>query len=176
MIVSALETLLLAKANSSTRPNCCEVGLDKSIRLHHTLTHSVRLSLSKVSRVSWSKSVLTLSGSLFRQSSTNSRKCLLKSLDSVGGLFLGMRNSALIGWRSELGGSPLASSIAVMPRLQMSTCSVTPSTDYQLVAGFCCAPLLLGNKSHVLSVIGRCKARVVTPLCNNLWQMCSLVA
>ena len=51
----------------------------------------------------------------------NSLKCLLKLPVNCGGTFFGIRNSALIGCRSELGGSPFASSIAVMPRLHMST-------------------------------------------------------
>lgn len=50
----------------------------------------------------------------------NSLKGLLKSPNKVGGLFFGMRNRTLIGCISELGGSPLASSIAVMPSDHMS--------------------------------------------------------
>ena len=38
----------------------------------------------------------------------------------VGGVFFGIRNSTLMGCRSELGGSPLANSIAVIPNDQMS--------------------------------------------------------
>lgn len=64
--------------------------------------------------------VLTNVGSLFRHASMNSLKGLLKSPNKVGGLFFGMRNRTLIGCISELGGSPLASSIAVMPSDQMS--------------------------------------------------------
>ena len=60
------------------------------------------------------------SGSLFRQVSTNSLNCLEKLPTSCGGLFLGMRKRTRMGWRSELGGSPLASSMAVMPRDQTS--------------------------------------------------------
>ena len=41
---------------------------------------------------------------------------------SSGGLFLGMRNRTLIGCKSALGGSPVASSIAVIPRDQISAC------------------------------------------------------
>lgn len=50
----------------------------------------------------------------------NSLKGLLNSPNKVGGLFFGMRNRTLIGCISELGGSPLASSIAVIPNDQMS--------------------------------------------------------
>lgn len=64
--------------------------------------------------------LLTNVGSLFRHASMNSLKGLLKSPNKVGGLFFGMRNRTLIGCISELGGSPLASSIAVMPSDQMS--------------------------------------------------------
>ncbi|TNN51015.1 Type I inositol 3,4-bisphosphate 4-phosphatase [Liparis tanakae] len=39
---------------------------------------------------------------------------------SVGALFFGMRNSTFMGWSSEWGGSPLVSSMAVMPSDQMS--------------------------------------------------------
>ena len=55
-----------------------------------------------------------------RQASTNSLKGLLWWPSSVGGLFLGIRNRTRMGWRSELGGSPLASSMAVIPSDQMS--------------------------------------------------------
>ena len=51
---------------------------------------------------------------------TNSLKALLKFPFNSGGLFLGIKNKTLIGWRSEFGGSPLASSIAVIPRDQIS--------------------------------------------------------
>lgn len=54
---------------------------------------------------------------------TNSLKALLKFPVNSGGLFLGIKNKTLMGWRSELGGSPLASSIAVIPRDQISACS-----------------------------------------------------
>ena len=64
--------------------------------------------------------ILTNDGSLFRQASINSLKDLVKSPTRVGGLFFGMRNRTLIGCMSELGGSPLASSIAVIPSDQMS--------------------------------------------------------
>lgn len=55
-----------------------------------------------------------------RQASTNSLKGLLWWPSSVGGLFLGIRNRTRMGWRSEFGGSPLASSMAVIPSDQMS--------------------------------------------------------
>lgn len=64
--------------------------------------------------------LLTNVGSLFRHASMNSLKGLLNSPNKVGGLFFGMRNRTLIGCISELGGSPLASSIAVIPNDQMS--------------------------------------------------------
>lgn len=50
----------------------------------------------------------------------NSLKDLVKSPTRVGGLFFGIRNRTLIGCMSEFGGSPLASSIAVIPKDQMS--------------------------------------------------------
>lgn len=64
--------------------------------------------------------LLTNVGSLFRHASMNSLKGLLNSPNKVGGLFFGIRNRTLIGCISELGGSPLASSIAVIPSDQMS--------------------------------------------------------
>lgn len=64
--------------------------------------------------------LLTNVGSLLRHASMNSLKGLLNSPNKVGGLFFGMRNRTLIGCISELGGSPLASSIAVIPNDQMS--------------------------------------------------------
>ena len=66
--------------------------------------------------------ILTFAGSLFRHLSTNSRNSLLKFPSSWGGSFFGIKNSTFIGCRSELGGSPLASSMAVIPRLQISAC------------------------------------------------------
>lgn len=66
--------------------------------------------------------ILTSLGSLFRHMATNSLKALLKFPVNSGGLFLGIKNKTLMGWRSELGGSPLASSIAVIPRDQISAC------------------------------------------------------
>ena len=65
---------------------------------------------------------LTCSGSLLRQLATNSLNGFEKGPSSVGGLFLGMRNSTRMGWRSALGGSPRASSMAVTPRDQISAC------------------------------------------------------
>jgi hypothetical protein len=59
-------------------------------------------------------------GSLLKQSSIKSLKGLLKLPSRTGGGFLGMRNRTFIGWMSEYGGSPLASSIAVIPSDQMS--------------------------------------------------------
>jgi hypothetical protein len=41
---------------------------------------------------------------------------------NLGGGFLGMKNSTRMGCRSEYGGVPVAISIAVMPRDQMSAC------------------------------------------------------
>lgn len=64
---------------------------------------------------------LTKAGSLFRQASVNSLKLFEKSPVSVGGGNLGMWKRTRIGCMSELGGSPLASSMAVMPRDQIST-------------------------------------------------------
>lgn len=66
---------------------------------------------------------LTNAGSLLRQASVNSLKLLEKSPVSVGGGDLGMWKRTLIGCMSEFGGSPLASSIAVIPRDQMSACN-----------------------------------------------------
>ena len=51
---------------------------------------------------------------------TNSLNALLKFPVSSGGLFLGIKNNTLMGWRSEFGGSPFASSMAVIPKDQMS--------------------------------------------------------
>lgn len=39
---------------------------------------------------------------------------------SWGGLFFGIKNNTLIGCNSELGGSPFANSIAVIPNDQIS--------------------------------------------------------
>lgn len=52
----------------------------------------------------------------------NSLKLLEKSPLSVGGEDLGIWKSTRMGCMSELGGSPLASSMAVMPSDQMSAC------------------------------------------------------
>ena len=61
------------------------------------------------------------SGSLFKQAATKFLNCWENPApSSVGGGFFGMRNSTRIGWRSELGGSPFANSIAVTPSDQMS--------------------------------------------------------
>lgn len=70
--------------------------------------------------ITFYQEILTKEGSLLRQASTNSLNGLLKSPVKVGGLFLGMRNRTLIGCISEFGGSPFASSIAVMPNDQIS--------------------------------------------------------
>lgn len=64
--------------------------------------------------------VLTWFGCLLRQAETNSLKGREKFPDSSGGGFLGIRNNTRMGCMSELGGSPLASSIAVMPNDHMS--------------------------------------------------------
>ena len=64
--------------------------------------------------------ILTFSGSLFKQVSTNSLNCLEKFPVNWGGLFFGIRKRTLMGWRSELGGSPLANSMAVIPKLHTS--------------------------------------------------------
>lgn len=64
--------------------------------------------------------IRTFSGSLLRHASTNSLKGFEQLPVSWGGLFLGIRKRTLMGCNSELGGSPLASSMAVMPRDQMS--------------------------------------------------------
>ena len=63
---------------------------------------------------------LTWLGSLFRQEATNSLKGREKFPVSSGGVFRGIMKRTFIGWRSALGGSPLASSIAVIPRDQIS--------------------------------------------------------
>ncbi len=65
---------------------------------------------------------LTCSGSLFRQVDTNSWRGREKSSSNWGGLFLGIRNNTRMGCRSALGGFPSASSIAVIPRDQISAC------------------------------------------------------
>lgn len=61
-----------------------------------------------------------LCGSFCKQSSTNCLKSGLKLPSNCGAGFLGIKNSTFIGWISEYGGSPLASSSAVMPRLHIS--------------------------------------------------------
>ena len=66
------------------------------------------------------QNTLTSLGSLLRHIATNSLNALLKFPVSSGGLFFGIKNKTLMGWRSELGGSPFASSIAVIPKDQMS--------------------------------------------------------
>ena len=79
-----------------------------------TLSHAGLLTTRELGQV------LTNRGSLLRQASTNSLKGLLWWPSSVGGLFLGIRNRTRMGCRSELGGSPLASSMAVIPSDQIS--------------------------------------------------------
>ena len=64
--------------------------------------------------------LLTLTGSLLRQRVTNSLKSLENGPWSSGGLLLGIRNRTLMGCRSAWGGSPWASSMAEMPKDQMS--------------------------------------------------------
>ena len=64
--------------------------------------------------------MLTYSGFLLRQRATNSLRGRENSPSRVGGSVLGMRKSAFIGCRLALGGSPNASSIAVIPSDQMS--------------------------------------------------------
>lgn len=75
---------------------------------------------------------LTKVGSLFRQDSMNSLKLFEKSPISVGAGNLGMWKRTRIGCMSELGGSPLASSMAVMPRDQISAWR-TENTQQQLL-------------------------------------------
>lgn len=67
----------------------------------------------------------TKAGSLLRHASVNSLKLLEKSPLSVGGGDLGMWKRTRMGCMSEFGGSPLASSMAVMPKDQMSACGDT---------------------------------------------------
>ena len=67
--------------------------------------------------------ILTSFASLLRHSSTKSLKFLLKFPLSFGGSFFGIRNNTLIGCSSEQGGSPCASSIAVIPSDQISACN-----------------------------------------------------
>lgn len=57
-----------------------------------------------------------------------SLKLFEKSPVRVGGGDLGMWKRTLMGCMSEFGGSPLASSMAVMPRDQMSACRETQSS------------------------------------------------
>ena len=59
-------------------------------------------------------------GSLLRHFETKSLKILLKPSPSSGGSAFGIWKRTFMGWRSEFGGWPLASSIAVMPKLHMS--------------------------------------------------------
>ena len=90
----------------------------REVRVTGCLLRFIKLSFPRGSPVS----KLTCSGSLFRQLETNSLKAREKFPSSSGGLFLGMRNRTLIGCKSALGGSPVASSIAVIPRDQISAC------------------------------------------------------
>lgn len=76
--------------------------------------------------------MLTFSGSLFKHASTNSLNCFVQFPVSCGGLFFGIKNNTLIGCNSELGGSPLANSIAVIPRDQISACRINTIFQYQL--------------------------------------------
>lgn len=76
---------------------------------------------------------LTKAGSLFRQASVNSLKLFEKSPVSVGAGNLGMWNRTRIGCMSELGGSPLASSMAVIPRDQISAWGRGKNTQRQLL-------------------------------------------
>src|ERR1700733_11802914 len=64
--------------------------------------------------------VHTILGSFVRHKLTKSLKAIENSPSRIGGFALGIRNNTLIGWYSARGGSPLASSIAVMPRDQIS--------------------------------------------------------
>ena len=64
--------------------------------------------------------ILTYSVFLSRHRATNSLRGRENSPSRVGGSVLGMRKSAFIGCRLALGGSPRASSIAVIPSDQMS--------------------------------------------------------
>lgn len=59
-------------------------------------------------------------GSRFKQSSMKSLKGLEKFPSSCGGGFFGIKKRTFIGCMSEYGGSPFASSIAVIPRDHIS--------------------------------------------------------
>ena len=59
-------------------------------------------------------------GSLRKQRWTNSLNDVEKLPSSMGGGFLGIKKRTFMGWISAYGGSPFASSSAVMPRDQMS--------------------------------------------------------
>jgi len=61
------------------------------------------------------------SGFLFKQASTKSLNVFeYRVVDNVGGGFFGIRNKTFIGCIVEFGGSPSASSMAVIPRDQIS--------------------------------------------------------
>lgn len=93
-----------------------------------TLTNSEGSTLIVTSQACTCDTVcilLTNAGSLFRHESTNSLKDLEKSPLRVGGVFFGMWKRTRMGCMSELGGSPLASSIAVMPSDQISAWKTT---------------------------------------------------
>lgn len=59
-------------------------------------------------------------GFLTRHFETKSLKSREYPPSRMGGSCLGIRRRTRMGWYSERGGSPLASSIAVMPRDQIS--------------------------------------------------------
>lgn len=87
---------------------------------------------------------------MFRQASVNSLKLFEKSPVSVGAANLGMWKRTRIGCISELGGSPLASSMAVMPRDQISAWR-TEDTQSQLLfdakpSSTCCIYIIYALK------------------------------
>lgn len=59
-------------------------------------------------------------GSLIKHNATKSLNAPVKAPSKLGGLAFGIKNSTRIGWYSARGGSPLASSMAVIPRDQRS--------------------------------------------------------
>lgn len=85
---------------------------------------------------------------------------------SCGGLFLGIRKSTLIGWSSELGGSPLASSMAVIPSDQISAWNISKSlTEMQ-------KNLLVNWKVHTSQAVCKFWSFKVMPILIYLTDTC----
>src|ERR1700753_2844723 len=66
-------------------------------------------------------------GSFVRHNETKSLNVTENGPSNAGGLALGIKKRTRMGWYSARGGSPLAISIAVMPRLHMSAFALYPA-------------------------------------------------